>query len=54
MIGTASSAEIHVRHRQLEALKQQMAEVLFDKFLAIREVLTPTQRRSLGQPYLKQ
>ena len=45
VVGTASSSQIRERERQFEALQIQAAQVYFDEFLEIREVLTPEQRR---------
>lgn len=49
MSGTASESQIREKHRQVLADGQRMAELQFDIMLAMREVLTPEQRRQLAQ-----
>lgn len=49
MSGTASENQIREKHRQVLAQGQQMAELQFDIMLAMRQVLTPEQRRQLAQ-----
>ncbi len=47
MVNSAESTPIIERERQFEALQLQAAQLYFDKFLAIREVLTLAQRLEL-------
>ncbi|HLO49426.1 MAG TPA: Spy/CpxP family protein refolding chaperone [Kamptonema sp.] len=49
MSGTASESQIREKHRQVLAQGQQMAEMQFEVMLAMRQVLTPEQRRQLAQ-----
>lgn len=43
IIGTGTIEELRQQESSLEAIKIQAAQVYFDKFLAIRSVLTPPQ-----------
>lgn len=49
MAGTASEAQVREKHRQVETLKQQVSQIRFDSTLAMREVLTPEQRRQFAE-----
>lgn len=49
MAGTASQSQIQAKHRQVETLQQQAAEVRLNRLLAMREVLTPQQRRQFAE-----
>jgi len=49
MAGTASENQVREKHRQVEALQQQAEAVKFDSLLAMREVLTPEQRRQFAE-----
>ncbi len=49
MAGTASSNDIRDKHRQVEQLRQQLAQMRFESMLEIRDVLSPDQRRQLSQ-----
>ena len=49
MAGTASESQVREKYRQVEALKQQVADIRFDSMLAMREVLTPEQRRQFAE-----
>ncbi len=49
MAGTAPENQIREKYRQVETLKQQAAEVRFTSLLAMREVLTPEQRRQFAE-----
>lgn len=49
MAGTASESQVRQKYRQVETLKQQVSEVRFDSILAMREVLTPEQRRQFAE-----
>ncbi len=49
MVSTASATQIQEREREFEALQIQAAQLYFDKFLAIREVLTLEQRLQLDK-----
>ena len=49
MAGTASQSHIQEKHRQVETLQQQAAEIRFNRLLAMREVLTPQQRRQFAE-----
>lgn len=51
IIGTASTDQLKQKERELEALKIDAAQVYFEKFLAIREVLTPAQLLKLCEPF---
>jgi Spy/CpxP family protein refolding chaperone len=45
MAGTASRDQVRNKYNQINAIKQQLADADFDNTLAIREILTPAQRR---------
>ncbi len=49
MAGTASEAQVREKYRQVETLKQQASQIRFDSMLAMREVLTPEQRRQFAE-----
>lgn len=49
MAGTASESQVREKYRQVEALKQQAEDARFDSLLAMREVLTPEQRRQFAE-----
>jgi Spy/CpxP family protein refolding chaperone len=49
MAGTASEAQVREKYRQVETLKQQASQTRFDSMLAMREVLTPEQRRQFAE-----
>ena len=49
MAGTASQSQIRQKYRQVETLKQQVSDLRFDSILAMREVLTPQQRRQFAE-----
>ncbi len=49
MVSTASATQIQEREREFEALQIQAAQLYFDKFLAIRDVLTLEQRLQLDK-----
>ena len=49
MAGTATESQIRQKHDQVETLKQQAEEVRFNSMLAMREVLTPQQRRQFAE-----
>ena len=49
MAGTASESQVRQKYRQVETLKQQVSEIRFDSILAMREVLTPQQRRQFAE-----
>lgn len=49
MAGTASASQVREKYRQVETLEQQVAQMRFDNMLAMREVLTPEQRRQFAE-----
>lgn len=49
MAGTAPESQVREKYRQVEALKQQAEDARFDSLLAMREVLTPEQRRQFAE-----
>ncbi|MCL1472335.1 Spy/CpxP family protein refolding chaperone [Argonema antarcticum] len=49
MASTASQDQLRDKHRQVEAIDQQVRELRFESMLAMREVLTPEQRRQFAQ-----
>lgn len=49
LAGTASVEEIRAKHREVQALQQQLGESRFESTLAMREVLTPSQRREFAE-----
>jgi len=49
MAGTASESQVREKYRQVETLKQQAEDVKFSSLLAMREVLTPEQRRQFAE-----
>jgi hypothetical protein len=54
IISTASSEQVRKKEREMEELKIKAAQVYFDKFIAIHEVLTLTQLQSLQSVLLTQ
>ncbi len=48
MIGIAPATQLRERERQFEALQIQAAQLYFEEFLEIREVLTLRQRQQLN------
>lgn len=48
MAGDAPEAQIRAKFRQIEQLRQQQAAIHFESLLAMRSVLTPTQRRKFA------
>ncbi|MEB3336474.1 MAG: Spy/CpxP family protein refolding chaperone [Leptolyngbyaceae bacterium] len=49
MSGTAPRSQIQDKFRQVQALRQQAAELQFNNLLEMREVLTPEQRRKFAE-----
>lgn len=49
LAGTASTEQIRDKYRQVETLKREAAQVRFDSMLAMRDVLTPEQRRQFAE-----
>ena len=49
LAGNASQDQIRAKHRQLQTLMQQLDDLRFESMLAMREVLTPEQRRIMAQ-----
>jgi Spy/CpxP family protein refolding chaperone len=49
MAGDTTTQTIRGQYRQVESLRQELAELQFERVLAIREVLTPQQRSQLVQ-----
>lgn len=49
MAGSASRGQIMDKFRQVESLRQQLAELQFNSMLDVREILTPEQRRKLAE-----
>ena len=49
MAGTASESQIREKYSQVAALQQQVSDIRFDSMLAMREVLTPEQRRQFAE-----
>ena len=49
MISDADTNQIRAKHQQVQQLRQQLEELNFESMLAMREVLTPEQRREFGQ-----
>ncbi|MCL1467898.1 Spy/CpxP family protein refolding chaperone [Argonema galeatum] len=49
MAGTASQDQLRDKHRQVEAIDRQVRQLRFESMLAMREVLTPEQRRQFAQ-----
>ncbi len=52
IVSPALSEQIRQEEHELETLKLRAAKVYFEKFLAIREILTPPQRQSIYNTYL--
>lgn len=48
MAGDAPEAQIRAKFQQIEQLRQQQAAIHFESLLAMRSVLTPTQRRKFA------
>ena len=49
MASTAAESQIREKYRQVETLKQQVSDIRFDSMLAMRQVLTPEQRRQFAE-----
>jgi Spy/CpxP family protein refolding chaperone len=49
MAGTASADQIRSKHQEIETLQPQLARSRFESMLAVREVLTPDQRRQFAE-----
>lgn len=47
MSGAGSGAELRDKYRQIEVLQQEIRRIHFDSILAMREILTPEQRRQV-------
>ncbi len=52
--GTAPADEVRVKHRQVDALQQQLGDLRFESTLAVRELLTPEQRAKYVEAMQKQ
>ena len=50
MVSIAPATQLRERERQFEALQIQAAQLYFEEFLEIREVLTIEQRQQLAWP----
>jgi periplasmic protein CpxP/Spy len=53
MSGTAPKSQIQDKFRQVQALRQQTAELQFNNLLEMREILTPEQRRKFSESMAK-
>jgi Spy/CpxP family protein refolding chaperone len=51
IINAGSIEDLRQKERELESLKLEAAQVYFEKFLAIREVLTPAQLLKQCEPF---
>jgi len=49
MAGDASAEQVRQQFRQVQAARQDLAEVQFNSFLEIRAILTPQQRRKFAE-----
>lgn len=49
MASTAAQNQIREKYRQVAELQQQLGNIRFDSMLAMREVLTPEQRRQFAE-----
>lgn len=49
MAGSASAEQLRQQHSRLQTEMQKMGDLRFESMLAMREVLTPTQRQQLAQ-----
>ncbi|MBD2104051.1 Spy/CpxP family protein refolding chaperone [Leptolyngbya sp. FACHB-261] len=49
MAGTAPASQVQTKYRQVQALRQEIEQLRFDSMMAMREVLTSTQRQQLAQ-----
>ncbi len=54
LAGNAPQQQVTDKYKQLETLKQQLAEVQFKNTLAIREILNPDQRQKFAEHIYKQ
>lgn len=54
LAGNAPQGQVKDKYKQLEILKQQLANVQFENTLAIREVLNPDQRQKFAEHIYKQ
>jgi protein CpxP len=54
LAGNAPQGQVKGKYKQLEILKQQLANVQFENTLAIREVLNPEQRQKFAEHIYKQ
>lgn len=51
MAGTSPESEIRRKFRQVQSLDQRVDELRFESMLAMRQVLTPEQRRQVAQEF---
>ena len=49
MVSTASTDEVRAKYQQVELVRHQLETASFESMLAMREVLTPTQRSQFAQ-----
>lgn len=49
MVSTASTDEVRAKYQQVELVRHQLEAASFESMLAMREVLTPTQRSQFAQ-----
>jgi len=49
MSGTASEAALRAQHEEIQTLHREVADLRFEKMLAVRNVLTPEQRTELSE-----
>lgn len=49
MTGTAPESQVRSKYQQVQALQQQLGNLRFESQLAMRQVLSPTQRRKVTQ-----
>lgn len=49
MTGTAPESQVRSKYQQVQGLRQQLGNLRFESQLAMRQVLSPTQRRKVTQ-----
>ncbi len=52
--GDASTGQLRDKFQQLQGLRQQLSSIQFNSMLAIRDVLTPEQRRQFAEQMQRQ
>lgn len=49
LAGNSSPEQLRTKHQEIDQLRRKMSQMQFEQALAIREILTPTQRQRLAE-----